>query len=128
MGIELYHAIEDARITVYLIQNTPERVILSVTRITGYLPRHHSGASNTSSYLDSSIVKLVASSTVLWMLGWNVSIPTSRGRVILWELEPVRTTEVVVGLELKLLQLVTFQYILIPKCKLLLLVGPYQGL
>ena len=83
MGTESYLATEDARITVYLTQNTLGQGILSVTRITGYLPRHHSGASNTSSYLDSSIVKLVASSTVLWMLGWNVSIPTSRGRVIL---------------------------------------------
>ena len=100
MGTELYLATEDARITVYLTQNTLGQGILSVTRISGYLSRHLAGASNTSSYLDSSIVKLVASSTVLWKLGWNVSIPTSWGRVILWELEPVCTTEVVVGLEL----------------------------
>ena len=96
MGTELYLATEDARITVYLTQNTLGQGILSVTRITGYLSRHLARASNTSSYLGSSIVTLVASSIVLWKLGWDVSIPTSRGRVILWELEPVRTTEVVV--------------------------------
>ena len=49
----------------YLSQNTLGRVILSVTRITGYLSLHLAGASDTFSYLDSSIVKLIVSSTVL---------------------------------------------------------------
>ena len=64
MGIELYHATRDARITVYLTQNTLGQVILSVTRLTGYLSLHLAGASDTFSYLDSSIVKLIVSSTV----------------------------------------------------------------
>ena len=64
MGIELYHATEDARITVYLTQNTLGRVILSVIRLTGYLSRHLAGAIDTFSYLEYSIVKLVGSSTV----------------------------------------------------------------
>ena len=64
MVTELYLATEDARITVYLTQNTLGRVILSVTRITGYLSLHLARASDTFSYLDYSIVKLIVFSTV----------------------------------------------------------------
>ena len=102
----------------YLSQNTLGRVILSVTRITGYLSLHLAGASDTFSYLDSSIVKLVVSSTVLWMLGWR--------RIYPHELRANDTMGVRArpdhggggGFGTKLLQLSTVKYIIIPKGKL----------
>ena len=118
MVTELYLATEDARRTVYLSQNTLGRVILSVTRITGYLSRHLAGASDTFSYLDSSIVKLVASSTVLWMLVWRRIHPHEPGASDTMGVRARLDHGSGGGFGTKLLQLVTFQYILIPKCKL----------